>query len=158
MKRNELDSAYGIVRQFFGNHKTISNGLRTENGKIIYEREALEKMWKQYIEELYDGQKTISTSRVIENKCEVNQEEEGDSILRGDFDKALTKLKNNKASGIDDIPAKLLKMAGDGIPNSLYQLVSEIYETGDIHSHYQKCIMIPIPKKNQPTDVNNTAH
>ena len=40
-------------------------------------------MWKQYIEELYDGHMTISTSTVIENEGEVNAEEEGDSILRG---------------------------------------------------------------------------
>ena len=38
-------------------------------------------------------------------------------------------------------------MAGEEIHNALYQLVSEIYETGDIPSDYQKCIMIPIPKK-----------
>lgn len=80
----------------------------------------------------------------------VNEEQIKDNIediLRGEFDKAMEELKNNKAPGIDEIPAELLKNFGEKAKDVLFKIISSIYKTGQIPSDFTKCLIIPIPKK-----------
>ena len=71
----------------------------------------------------------------------------GASILRSEFDAAIRDLRRNKTSGIDDIPAELIKYAGEKTLTRLYKTICDIYLTGDIPSDFEKNIIIPIPKK-----------
>ena len=54
-------------------------------------------------------------------------------------------MQRNKAPGIDDIPAELIKYAGEKTLTRLYKTICNI--TGDIPSDFEKNIIIPIPKK-----------
>jgi hypothetical protein len=67
--------------------------------------------------------------------------------MREEFDKALKNLKNKKAAGIDGIQAELWKEAGEEVKNRLFQIIRDIYATGEMPEDYIKSIIIPIPKK-----------
>jgi len=67
--------------------------------------------------------------------------------MREEFDKALKNLKNKKAAGIDGIQAELWKEAGKEVKNRLFQMIRDIYATGEMPEEYVKSIIIPIPKK-----------
>ena len=56
----------------------------------------------------------------------------GASILRSEFDAAIRDLKRNKAPGIDDIPAELIKYAGEKTLTRLYKTICDIYLTEDM--------------------------
>jgi len=66
-----------------------------------------ESSWKEYIEVLYN--KSSKTSGDEMNPESVGKDRMGPDILYDDFEKALSELKNEKATGIDSIPAKILK-------------------------------------------------
>lgn len=59
--------------------------------------------WKEYIDKLYKG--LIEENYMnIENIIESNKEDIGPNIIKTEFVKELSELKQGKASGIDDIP------------------------------------------------------
>jgi hypothetical protein len=97
------------------------------------------KRWKEYIEELYEGEKL---EEII-----TNEEKTKLPILRSEFEVALYDLKQNKAPGIDNITAELLQCASMKIKDALYQLTQDIYEKGDVPDDYCKSIIVTIPKK-----------
>ena len=71
-----------------------------------------------------------------EESVDVNELE--DSILRSEFETALKELKNNSASGIDNIQAKILKKCGEKALDRLFEVIGKIYELGIIPKNFQK--------------------
>jgi hypothetical protein len=69
--------------------------------------------------------------------------------------KAIKKLKNGKAAGVDDIQAELLKYGGDELIRRITTLCNKIWTTGEIPEDWCDGIIIPIPKKGDLRDCNN---
>lgn len=73
----------------------------------------------------------------------------GDPILRREFKLTMEKLKDKKAPGTDNIPAELNKNVREMLKEKLYQLLCKIYIQGKIPTDFEKCIVVPITKKNK---------
>ena len=73
-------------------------------------------------------------------------------ILRSEVDWAIRNMKNKKATGIDDIPAELLKALGEEGKEELWNLCSLIYEERHWSTDFNTTIMIPIPKKSNANE------
>ena len=56
-------------------------------------------------------------------------------------------MNNDKAVGLDEIPAEAMKDLGDSAVDVLHDLANTIYETGEIPEILQKSVFITIPKK-----------
>ena len=146
MESGKTETAYKIIKTFFGNKKASCNGLKDDDGSWIYEDEEVAKKWRDYLGMLYagfDGQE----GDILEEIDDIDVEEVGDPITRHEFDSALNKLKDKKAPGIDGIPAELIKAAGKKAKDELFKLVDRIYRTGDVPGDFKQCIIIPLPKK-----------
>jgi len=141
MKTGRREDAYKMVKKFFEQYKPRAGGIEDNNGKMLWKQEYIVKIWKEYLEILYEGE----TFKEIESKEE--EEYEKDPVMREEFDKALKNLKNKKAAGIDGIQAELWKEAGEKVKNRLFQITRDIYVTGEMPEDYIKSIIIPIPKK-----------
>jgi len=67
-------------------------------------------------------------------------------------------LKNKKAAGIDGIQAELWKEAGeDNFKNRLFQIIRDIYATGEMPEDYIKSIITPSQRKQQQRNVRNSV-
>lgn len=145
MQIERTDKAYRTANKFFNKHKKTTSGtIEDKEGRLLF-GEDVGKRWKEYIEELYDG--TPLLKETIGKEEETNEDDMGDYILQEEFEKAIKELANNKAMGIDDIPAELIKNAGENMKQILLKLIRSIYDTGELPTDFQKCIMVPIPKK-----------
>jgi len=71
----------------------------------------------------------------------------GPFILRDEFEIALKELKSNKVTGVDKLNGKLLKALDGYGKDILFRIIGKAYETGIIPKDFEKCIIIPIPKK-----------
>ena len=69
--------------------------------------------------------------------------------------KLLSKLNESKAAGLDNIPNKLLKMAGDIVTPSLTQIFTKSISTGIFPTEWKLARMSPIFKKRKRGDPNN---
>jgi len=60
---------------------------------------------------------------------------------------AIKELKRNKGPGIDNLNGELLiALEGTG-KEALCNVITNAYETGKVPEDFEKCVMIPIPKK-----------
>jgi len=117
-KVNKIDYAYQKIQQFEGKRKRNFTNIRDKNGQLLVDDENIIKRWKEYIEELYEGEKL--------EKITTDGEETKLPILRSEFELALYDLKQNKAPGTDDITAELLQCASMKIKDALYQLTQHV--------------------------------
>ena len=129
----------------FGEKRSNCMNIKSLDGKPVLDKEGKAETWKEYIGQLYKGNKL--EDRTIEREEEVDQDEIGDMILREEFDRALKDLSANKTPGVDDIPSELLRALGEPTMTELFHLVCKMYETGKIPSDFRKNVIIPIPKK-----------
>ena len=87
--------------------------------------------------------------------------DDADEILNNDFtiielNKLINKLKNNKASGVDNIINEFLKFSPESYKNLLLKLFNVILKTGIIPSDWCLSFINPIYKnKGQKSDPNN---
>ena len=108
-----MEAAYRIVRNHFREWNARCNAIKDKNGDLLIENEDKEKRWKEYLEELYSGNNLCKS--VIEEENEVEEDDKGAPILRSEFDAAFRDLRTNKASGIYDNPAEVIKKAGESL-------------------------------------------
>ena len=69
--------------------------------------------------------------------------------------KLLLKLNERKAAGLDNIPSKLLKMAGNIVAPSLTQIFTKSISTGIFPTEWKLARVTPIFKKGKRDDPNN---
>lgn len=68
---------------------------------------------------------------------------------------ALITLTDKKATGIDDIPAEILKNLDEYTKSLLFKIINECYETGKLPKDFIKSKSITIPKKGTSTNCTN---
>src|SRR5687768_14511585 len=66
---------------------------------------------------------------------------------------AISSLKNNKASGLDNIPAELLK--GEELSKVMYDLVKRIWNTEELPDQWLEGVILPLHKKGDKTECEN---
>ena len=121
--------------------------IKDKDGRDLVDAEEIKKRWKQYTEELYkkglneldhyNGVVSHPNPDVLE--CEANW--------------ALRSTAVNKASGCNEIQAKLFKSLKDDAIKVLHLLFQEIWKTQQRSQDKKRPILIPAPKKVVPKNV-----
>ncbi|KAG8240218.1 hypothetical protein J437_LFUL004678 [Ladona fulva] len=91
----------------------------------------------------------MSSYLMKHNGKKVDEGEKTLPVQRGKFDRALKKLKEKRAPGIDGIAAEIIKNAGE-IVQELLRRVNIIFIHGQIPMDFEKSKIVPIPKKTKP--------
>uniref|UniRef100_A0A3Q0SSH4 Reverse transcriptase domain-containing protein n=1 Tax=Amphilophus citrinellus TaxID=61819 RepID=A0A3Q0SSH4_AMPCI len=68
---------------------------------------------------------------------------------------AIKSLKNNKAAGLDEIPAELLKHSGQAMEEELTILFNKCWQSGAVPEDWRKCAIVKIPKKGNISERTN---
>jgi hypothetical protein len=105
---------------------------------ILGSDEGILARWAQHFEELLNG----NAPKRVEHMTTV--QEQGNSETE---EPATKRLRNNKAPGIDLIPAELVKLAGPEYVKHLHQLTAKIRITETIPEEWYRSIVCPIHKK-----------
>ena len=100
------------------------------------------KVWENCITDLYDRLNRPETLDVEPE--EVDTDEKGPHILQSEVEKAIKKMRNRNANGVDDIPGDMLKLLGEGGLKILTKLSSKIYNTGEWPQDFTEVKMIAL--------------
>ena len=134
------------------NNKNKSMGIINEDGDLVTEPERIKNRWTQYVETLYDkAGKPSMTEMKIEKEGEIEIDNVGPELLKSEVMEAIKYMTNNKAEGVDGVPAEFLKSLGQEATEELIKLCRDIYEQGVWPMDFTKVIMIPLPKKANAT-------
>uniref|UniRef100_A0A8D8U352 Craniofacial development protein 2 n=1 Tax=Cacopsylla melanoneura TaxID=428564 RepID=A0A8D8U352_9HEMI len=155
LMKNNPDKAYNKVKSLQYTPRTRSNIVKDKEGTTLFEINKVAERWKEYMEDLYEGEEILNENDYIESEEQVNVDEKGPPITREEFELGIKTLNEKKAAGIDDVPAEVLKCIDESTKEKLFKIISDCYETGEIPSDFVKSKCITIPKKGNANDCSN---
>lgn len=122
-----------------------TNMCRDKEGNIISKKEDILERWAENFEEkLNEGNMREEESNTILNN-EDEREKEPPSLE--EVQRAINKLKNNKAPGADHLPAELFKHGGNTLLEILQQLIKNVWTQKVMPEDWNLGVLIPIHKK-----------
>ena len=68
---------------------------------------------------------------------------------------AISKMKEGKAVGVDEIPAEMLKSLGEKATQELCDICMDMYEEEKWPDDFTRTTMIPLPKKNNAVNCSD---
>uniref|UniRef100_H3A3N0 Reverse transcriptase domain-containing protein n=1 Tax=Latimeria chalumnae TaxID=7897 RepID=H3A3N0_LATCH len=133
---------YKIVKEISGERRpNTSLGIKDEDGKtMIFEKDNIKRRWRGYCLSLFSKDCSLPTSPPPE-RGETEPE-----VLMSEIERALRRLKNNKAVGLDRIPAEALKAGGETLLNIMKAIIDNIWETGEWPDEWVRSEIVTIPK------------
>jgi hypothetical protein len=120
---------------------------RDNEGMILGSDEAILDRWAQHFEELLNGNAPECIEDMTTIQKQANSETEEPVPTLNEIEQAIKRLRNNKAPGIDLIPAELVKFAGLEYVRHLHQLIAKIWITETITEEWYLSIVCLIHKK-----------
>jgi hypothetical protein len=82
---------------------------------------------------------------------EVDADEKGPYISQSEVEKGMKEMRDEKATGDDDVPGDVLKLLGEDDLRIMTQLMNNIHETGEWPKDFTEVTMIALKKKPKAT-------
>ena len=126
--------------------KTTTTSIKAKNGKLLTENDKIAERWAEYVEELFNNSRpTYIAKNNNYQKVKIEKEEIIDAIKH---------LPMSKATGVDQIPAKLLQHKGEEGLNSITNITNDCYNTGILPEDFLQSTFVTIPKASNTTLCN----
>ena len=150
-KHHNLKELHAKIKELWQNREyNNSNGcIMDKAGSLLFEEEDIANRWKEYSTALYDDNRTEMPKFAMTT---------GNNILQEEVQKAITSMKNCKATGSDEISTEMLKALDDSNVKTITQLYNIIYNTVYITTELEKSIFIKIPKMQMHGNVQSSEH
>ena len=151
--RGNMKELYDTTRKLSGKYCHPERPVKDKEGNAIIGNEQQLDRWAEHFEELLN--RPAPPNPPVIHPAEDDLPINCDRPAREEIKKAIQQLKNNKASGPDDIPAEALKAVVDTSVELLYPLFGKIWEEEEVPADWREGYLIKIPKKG---DLRNCAN
>lgn len=144
---NEIRAFYQKLNKSRKDFQPRTTSCREKEGTILGSDEAILERWAKYFGELLNGNvlEHLEGMTIVQNQGNPEIEEPVPTV--NEVEQAIKKLKNNKAPGMDLIPAELVKFAGPEYVKHLHQLIVKIWINEIILEEWNLSIVCPNHKK-----------
>jgi len=138
---------YKKIKELNPKRSKGTQGIKDKDGHLLHEPEVILQRWAEYVEELYnDNRSSFSDDIKTEERC---------SISEAEVQAVIQKLTRNKATGDDNIPAEFIQALGQNGIQLITKLMNKIYNTGVIPDDFLQNIFITIPKTSNAQDCSD---
>ena len=143
--QGDMASLYSISRMLTNRRMPTSKPIRNKQGKILTSDSEQAKRWAEHFEEILNRPAPTEAieTREPEEELRVNCDKPSIEEIVG----AIKKIKNNKASGPDNIPGEALKADPILAANILEDVFSAVWEGETIPEQWKEALIIKLPKK-----------
>ena len=117
--------------------------MQRNEKKLVY--------WRRHFEKVLNVDNAVSEEVMV--GIMDNADVETPDVTREEVEKAMTKLKNGKAAGNDNIAAELLKNGGEAMVDWVTELVQEVWRTRQVPQEWKDAMLVPLFKKKDPEDL-----
>jgi len=159
-KTNDMGTLYKITKELCKKKRQSVAGVRDKDGKLLIEEDQILQRWKEHFEEVLNVE-SQNNSEDLEEEIDLSNIEVIEEISTGPFTeeevkKAMCKLKNNKAAGVDNITGEMLK-AGDEISSKkMLHMFENVRRNVKMPDDWKKAMIAKIPKKGDLTKCDNS--
>ncbi|KAK3572295.1 hypothetical protein QTP86_030253, partial [Hemibagrus guttatus] len=117
---------YRLARQRDRDGKDVQQVrvIKDIDGRVLTSEESVQRRWKEYFEELMNGEN--EREKRVEGVNSVEQKV--DKIRKDEVRRALKRMKSGKAVGPDDIPVEVWKCLGEAVVEFLTSLFNRVLE------------------------------
>jgi hypothetical protein len=157
---NDMGTLYKITKELCHKKRLTTAGVRDKNGKLLIEEDGILQRWKEHFEEVLnvgsqdDGN---DTEDVIDPRnIEIIEEISTGPFTEEEVKNALSKLKNGKAAGVDNISGEMLKAGGEITSRKLLQIFENVRKDFNMPEDWKKSMIAKIPKKGDLTKCDNS--
>ncbi len=153
--KNDSKTLYHIVRELTGARSNSNVPIKDKNEKIPLAKEEQDARWIEHFKETLNQPPPTATyvfdTSTHAADLEVNQGE----ITAMEIITAIKSLKNNKAPGLDQITAEMLKHRGDITVPVLTRMFNEYWQGECVPSEWRRGVIVKLPKKANIADCND---
>lgn len=143
-----------MKRDLYGGQRKVWNMLRNRRKPIndyIQISKITKKEWETYFKKLY-----TNTNDKDEGNQTAERTEEGEWLVtREMLTKTVTKLKNRKSPGVDNITNEMIKYGGSALMDELLRFYNMILTQKQVPEQWRESITIPIFKRGEKIDPRN---
>ncbi|XP_055714214.1 uncharacterized protein LOC129808460 [Phlebotomus papatasi] len=142
-------TSWQTVRRLRGKKSNSIQGVTSKEGNLLTKEEEVLNRWKEYFSELLNPQQGTDVDVPTSKGREESSPSESEVLY------AISKLKDGKAAGIDDIRPEMLKLMGIVGVNWLTRVIKVAWQSGRAPKDWQVGVIIPIFKKGNKKDCSN---
>ena len=123
LKRNHSRKAYQLINTLRKNFRPKLRNIKDAEHRVLTDPKDILRRWRNYAEDLYHDENNLTNEDTDQSPTL--------SILESEVEEAIRKSPKNKAAGIDDLPAELLKTDNRQMTKIVCQLCNKILESGE---------------------------
>jgi hypothetical protein len=145
----------GYIRKD-GSLITANTWIKSKENVLLNEEEKIVGRWRKYFKELLN-ESLIETEEKEQDRIGSVLDDKIDADPPGleEIRREVKCLKNNKASGTDNIPAEFYKYGGEEMIKALHIIISQIWNEEVMPEEWITAAIVPIFKKGDRTLCNN---
>ena len=147
-RRNDSHNLFKSVRELEGKPKKALSVLKDQDGKKHFSQDKILQLWKEHFERHLNTSFTHEEAalQTLEDAY-VDPDSNNLEINKDEVRKAINKLKNKKAPGIDTITAEVIKAGGEEMVDMLLKIFNNIWNNEKSPRDFSRMIVTPVYKK-----------
>lgn len=153
-RANNQRKVYQLVKKMAGKTSPQPMSVKDKTGTVLTEKEEVQQRWKEHFKELLNRPEPVRRYRPNPQEWdELDIVTEAPSTQ--EVSRAVQKLKNNKAAGIDRISAEMLKAGGEVVEERLHSLIQKIWMEESIPEDWRRSELTVLYKKGDTRECKN---
>ncbi|BFY97740.1 hypothetical protein BsWGS_00780 [Bradybaena similaris] len=154
-KTGNSKTLHHIMKQLCNSPHTTNVPIKDNNGNLLVLEEEQKQRWAEHFKELLNRPEPINVPNFQEEVAMPTLPASDENFTIAEIKYSITKLRNNKAAGEDDITGEMLKAADDNTLHHLLTFFNEIWQSESPPKEWKNGIIIKLTKKGDLTDCNN---
>ena len=135
---------YKEIKQIKTGFNSTVNIIKDKKGNILAGQKQILDRWVEYFKETLNKERNKDYGKRQINFEDDENDEEIQPPTKEEIGVTIRCLKNNKSPGLDSIPAEMFKYGGQGVIDSIQELISEVWEKEEMPCEWSKAILCPI--------------
>ena len=138
---------YKLAKERDENSTDVKGGssLKDTEGRVVFEEEQVMRIWEKYFYELLNP--NINNDNNIDKPFSVRGKMDIRSFSADEVQRELSKMKNNKAPGPDELKVEMIKATGEVGIKWTTRLLNACISEGRIPKEWRTGLVVPIWKK-----------
>jgi len=152
--KNNQRKVYQLVKKMTGKTTPQPLSVKDKSGEVLTDTEQVKDRWKEHFEELLN--RPAPQRRFHPNTQQWDELDVDTGIPSMEEVKtAVKKLKNNKAAGIDQVNAEMLKGGGEVVLEHLHSLIGRIWREEEVPDDWRRSEIKVLFKKGDRKECKN---
>ena len=128
--RSDMHAICQIAKKITGSSKASTGPVKAKDGTLLSKGEDKLARWAEHFKEVLN--RPESASPAVTDELSHLLPIDTSDFTEDEVRKTIENLKNNKSPGMDDITAEMLKAGGECIIKWMYQLCTQVWNSGEV--------------------------